>query len=261
MKQGIMMKKIQTLGVVAVSMMASTAFAADFSFDRRGSGISTGITPVGQLAWEQGLPSASYQEDTIDGEKTKTVTLNGDMLLRTGLADGLELQLGWQGPVWQQYKRAGKTKETNGLGDVSVGLKKAIDLKDDRLTMALLAEAIIATGNDEFTAHDDIYSLTSAVAYKFSDLIGTSITMRYEAQNSDWAVTAIPTIDYKIAGKLSGYSEFVYRKAESQDYEYGLGTGLIYAINDRAQLDASVGVDLNGDARSYNGGLGVSVLF
>jgi hypothetical protein len=27
------------------------------------------------------------------------------MLLRTGLANGLELQLGWQGPVWQQHKR------------------------------------------------------------------------------------------------------------------------------------------------------------
>lgn len=255
------MKILQTLSVVAVSMLASSAFAADFSFDRPGAGMGTGITPVGKLAWEQSLPSVSYQEGNVDGVKDKTLTLNGDMLLRTGLADGLELQLGWQGPVWQQYKRAGMKKETNGLGDVSIGLKKAIDLKDDRLSMALLAEAIIATGNDEFTNHDDIYSLTSAVAYEFSDLIGTSITMRYEAQNSDWAVTAIPTIDYKIAGKLSGYSEFVYRKAESQDYEYGLGTGLIYALNNRTQLDASIGVDLNGDQKSYNGGLGVSVLF
>lgn len=255
------MKIFQTLSVVAVSMLASSAFAADFSFDRPGAGMGTGITPVGKLAWEQSLPSVSYQEGNVDGVKDKTLTLNGDMFLRTGLADGLELQLGWQGPVWQQYKRAGMKKETNGLGDVSIGLKKAIDLKDDRLSMALLAEAIIATGNDEFTNHDDIYSLTSAVAYEFSDLIGTSITMRYEAQNSDWAVTAIPTIDYKIAGKLSGYSEFVYRKAESQDYEYGLGTGLIYALNNRTQLDASIGVDLNGDQKSYNGGLGVSVLF
>ncbi|WP_202740528.1 MULTISPECIES: transporter [Acinetobacter] len=255
------MKIFQTLSVVAVSMLASSAFAADFSFDRPGAGMGTGITPVGKLAWEQSLPSVSYQEGNVDGVKDKTLTLNGDMLLRTGLADGLELQLGWQGPVWQQYKRAGMKKETNGLGDVSIGLKKAIDLKDDRLSMALLAEAIIATGNDEFTNHDDIYSLTSAVAYEFSDLIGTSITMRYEAQNSDWAVTAIPTIDYKIAGKLSGYSEFVYRKAESQDYEYGLGTGLVYALNNRTQLDASIGVDLNGDQKSYNGGLGVSVLF
>ncbi|MFK4203744.1 transporter [Acinetobacter junii] len=255
------MKKLNALTFVAASMLASTAFAAEFSFDRPGAGIGTGITPVGQLAWEQGLPTVSYQEQNIEGVKDKTLTLNGDMLLRTGLANGLELQLGWQGPVWQQHKRAGFKTETDGLGDVSIGLKKAIDLKDDRLSMAVLAEAIIATGNDEFTAHDDIYSLTSAVAYEFSDLIGTSITMRYEAQNSNWAVTAIPTIDYKIAGKLSGYSEFIYRKAESQDYQYGLGTGLVYAINDRAQLDASVGVDLDGDVRSYNGGLGVSVLF
>lgn len=255
------MKKLNALTFVAASMLASTTFAAEFSFDRPGAGIGTGITPVGQLAWEQGLPTVSYQEQNIEGVKDKTLTLNGDMLLRTGLANGLELQLGWQGPVWQQHKRAGFKTETDGLGDVSIGLKKAIDLKDDRLSMAVLAEAIIATGNNEFTAHDDIYSLTSAVAYEFSDLIGTSITMRYEAQNSNWAVTAIPTIDYKIAGKLSGYSEFIYRKAESQDYQYGLGTGLVYAINDRAQLDASVGVDLDGDVRSYNGGLGVSVLF
>lgn len=255
------MKTFQTLSVIAVSMMASSAFAADFSFDRPGAGMGTGITPVGKLAWEQSLPSVSYQEGNVDGVKDKTLTLNGDMLLRTGLAEGLELQLGWQGPVWQQYKRAGMKKETNGLGDVSIGLKKAIDLKDDRLSMALLAEAIIATGNDEFTNHDDIYSLTSAVAYEFSDLIGTSITMRYEAQNSDWAVTAVPTIDYKIAGKLSGFSEFIYRKAESQDYEYGLGTGLVYALNNRTQLDASIGVDLNGNQKSYNGGFGVSVLF
>ena len=255
------MKKLNALTFVAASMLASTTFAAEFSFDRPGAGIGTGITPVGQLAWEQGLPTVSYQEQNIEGVKDKTLTLNGDMLLRTGLANGLELQLGWQGPVWQQHKRAGFKTETDGLGDVSIGLKKAIDLKDDRLSMAVLAEAIIATGNDEFTAPDDIYSLTSAVAYEFSDLIGTSITMRYEAQNSNWAVTAIPTIDYKIAGKLSGYSEFIYRKAESQDYQYGLGTGLVYAINDRAQLDASVGVDLDGDVRSYNGGLGVSVLF
>jgi hypothetical protein len=255
------MKKLNALTFVAASMLASTTFAAEFSFDRPGARIGTGITPVGQLAWEQGLPTVSYQEQNIEGVKDKTLTLNGDMLLRTGLANGLELQLGWQGPVWQQHKRAGFKTETDGLGDVSIGLKKAIDLKDDRLSMAVLAEAIIATGNDEFTAHDDIYSLTSAVAYEFSDLIGTSITMRYEAQNSNWAVTAITTIYYKIAGKLSGYSEFIYRKAESQDYQYGLGTGLVYAINDRAQLDASVGVDLDGDVRSYNGGLGVSVLF
>ncbi len=50
-----------------------------------------------------------------------------------------------------------------------------------------------------FSNEDDIYSLTSAVAYDYSDLIRTSITMRYEAQNSNWAVTAIPaTLNIKL---------------------------------------------------------------
>ena len=99
-----MMKTLQTLGFIAASMMVSTTFAADFSFDRLGAGMGTGITPVGHLAWEQGLPSVSYQQDNVAGAKDKTLTLNADMLLRTGLTDGLELQLGWQGPVWQQNK-------------------------------------------------------------------------------------------------------------------------------------------------------------
>ena len=255
------MKIFNLLSCVCLAGFSLNTMAADFSFDRPGAGMRTGITPVGQLAWEQGLPSASYNESTVDGEKQKTVTLNGDMLFRTGLAKDLELQLGWQGPAWTQVKRAGQTVEEDGLGDVSIGLKKAIDLDDDKLTMAILAEAIIATGNDGFSNHDDIYSLSSAVAYELSDLISTSITMRYEAQNSDWAVSAVPTIEYKIADKWSGFSELVYRKAESQDYEYALGSGVIYALNDRVQMDASIGIDLNGPDKSYQSGLGVSFLF
>lgn len=251
--------KIVTL-IVAAGFSMNT-MAAEFSFDRPGTGFGTGITPVGQLAWEQGLPSVSYNESTVEGEKQKTVTLNADMLLRTGLAKDLELQLGWQGPAWTKVKRAGQSVEEDGLGDVSIGLKKTIDLDDEKLSMAILAEAILATGNENFSKHDDIYSLSSAVAYAASDLITTSITMRYEAQNSNWAVTAVPTIEYKIADKWSGFSELVYRKVESEDYEYSLGSGVIYALNDRVQMDASVGVDLNGKDKSYQSGLGVSFLF
>jgi hypothetical protein len=43
--------------------------------------------------------------------------------------------------------------------------------------------------------------------------------------------------------------------------KYALGTGVMYAVNNRMQLDASVGVDLNGSDKSYYSGLGVSYLF
>lgn len=254
--------KLQYLALCVTAGFGVNAMAADFAFDRPGTGMGTGITPVGQLAWEQALANANYLEfTTAQGEKVKATYLNADLLFRTGLTKNVELQLGWAGPSWQQVKVAGTTSETDGLGDVSVGVKAAIPLDDERLSMAVLAEAIIATGNAGFSNEDDIYSLTSAVAYDYSDLITTSITMRYETQNSNWAVSAIPTLEYKFTDKLSGFSEWVYRKAESQDNEYALGTGLMYALNDRTQFDASVGVDLNGSDKSYYSGLGLSYLF
>lgn len=246
--------------MLAASVSVSS-FAAEFSFDRPGAGFSTGITPVGQVAWEQGLPSATYVETTVDGAKAKTVTLNGDMLLRTGLASGLELQLGWAGPAWTQTKYKGQKVDEDGLGDVSIGVKKAIDLKDEKLSMAVLAQAIIATGNDNFTNEDDIYSVGSSLSYQYSDLVTTGITMNYAVQDGDWSVTAIPTLGYKIVGNLSGFSELIYRKGESENNQYSLASGLIYALNDRTQLDSSIGVDLDGEDRSYNAGFGISFLF
>lgn len=251
------MTTLKTLGLIALAGCSAQLFAADFEFDRPGEGLSTGITPVGNVAWEQGLPTARYSKS---GDQTAT-TLSADMLLRTGLSDDLELRLGWAGPIWIQVKSNGQTEEDDGLGDVSIGLKKAIDLDDDKLSMALLAEAIIATGNAGFTNEEDIYSLGSVVSYQYNDLVSTALTMRYEWQDSNWAVSAIPSLGYRITDRWSGYSELIYRKAESVDNQYALGTGVMYALNDRVQLDANVGVDLDGADRSYFSGLGFSVLF
>lgn len=251
------MTTLKTLGLIALAGCSAQLFAADFEFDRPGEGLSTGITPVGNVAWEQGLPTARYSKS---GDQTAT-TLSADMLLRTGLSDDLELRLGWAGPTWTQVKSNGQTEEDDGLGDVSIGLKKAIDLDDDKLSMALLAEAIIATGNAGFTKEEDIYSLGSVVSYQYNDLVSTALTMRYEWQDSNWAVSAIPSLGYRITDRWSGYSELIYRKAESVDNQYALGTGVMYALNDRVQLDANVGVDLDGADRSYFSGLGFSVLF
>ncbi|ENU63859.1 MULTISPECIES: transporter [Acinetobacter] len=251
------MTTLKTLGLIALAGCSAQLFAADFEFDRPGEGLSTGITPVGNVAWEQGLPTARYSKS---GDQTAT-TLSADMLLRTGLSDDLELRLGWAGPTWTQVKSNGQTEEDDGLGDVSIGLKKAIDLDDDKLSMALLAEAIIATGNAGFTNEEDIYSLGSVVSSQYNDLVSTALTMRYEWQDSNWAVSAIPSLGYRITDRWSGYSELIYRKAESVDNQYALGTGVMYALNDRVQLDANVGVDLDGADRSYFSGLGFSVLF
>lgn len=247
-----------SLGLFACVSMSAWA---DFSFDRPGEGFGTGITGVGQLAWEQSLPSATYSEGNEAGFKNKRATLNADMLLRTGIAKNTELQLGWDGPGWSKERFQNRISEDHGLGDVSIGVKHRVDLNDERLSMAVLARAVIATGNRGFSNEDDIYTLASSVNYHYDENVTTGISMYYSVQNGDWSVTAVPTIGYKIFGKLSGFSELVYTKKEGVDNQYGLGSGLIYAVNNRTQLDATLGVDLEGSQRSYKGGLGLAYLF
>ncbi|WP_237412748.1 transporter [Acinetobacter nectaris] len=256
------MKKFLKITMLTSITVASTgAFAEDFSFDRPGTGFGTSTAPVGHVAWEQGLPTVQYSKANINNDQQQRVSLQEDMLLRTGLTKDLELQLGWDGPSWLRTTQNGKRTNISGLGDMNVGLKKAIDLQDNRMSMALLGQVTIATGNYDFSNHDNIYAIASSVQYAQNDLLTTGITMRYEMQNSDWAVTAVPTLSYKLSNKWSGYSEFVYRKQESEHIQTSLATGVMYALNNRMQLDASIGAGLSGDVPDYKGGFGVSFLF
>lgn len=257
------MKLANAFALLLGSVAATSAWAAPvaFDFDRPSEGFSTSTTPVGRVAWEQSLPNYRYDEQVVNGTRLKTEVFSADTLLRSGLTDSLELQLGFAGPAWRSVKGGAIDQHDSGLGDVSVGLKKAIDLKDDKLSWAVLGEAIIATGNDEFTNQDDIYRVGSALSYQYNDILQTEMTMRYAAQNSNWAFSAIPSINYAIAGKWSGYSELVYTKPESLPVQYSLGSGVMYRFNDRTQADFSVASDLSADRPSYRADLGFGFLF
>lgn len=256
------MNLLQLIGTLFLLMLSSASFAYEFSFDRPGTGFGTGITPVGKVAWEQSLPTASYSKQWNGSENETTVQLQTDTVVRTGLMDGVELQVGWDGYVWQQTKTGSEKSDVEGLGDMTVGLKKAIDLKDDKLKWALLASGTIATGNDDFTAENNTYTLGSSLEYAYDDIVTTALSMFYQyEEGGNWTVQAVPTLGYQFTDNLSGFSEFVYSKTEGQKNSKSLATGVVYAIGEKAQVDASIGVDLNGEGRSYNAGLGVAYLF
>ena len=250
----------KTLLALAVLGMSSASFAVEF--ERPGTGFSTSTIPVGKLAWEQSLANAHYFEDQNEqGQTVKHTLVYADTLLRTGLSDDVELQLGWQGPAWSKTKIAGQSSEQDGLGDVSIAVKKSIDLDDDKLSMAVLAQAVIATGNASFSVQDDIYTLASSINYAYSEGLTTGLSMFYSVQDGQWRATAVPNLNYALNDKWAGYSELVYSKAESEDYEYGLGSGVMYQVNSRLQLDAGVGVGLNGTADRYQASLGFAYAF
>lgn len=247
--------------VVSIGSLSQLGHTEAFAFDRPGAALGTAIVPLGHVAWEQSLPSASYDDRRIDGKTQETITVAGDALLRIGVGGDYEIRVGWDGPMWQRTKYNGQDTETDGVGDVNIGIKRAINTHDERLQWAVLAQVNLANGDDEFTVDEEIYTLGSALNYQFSDDIATGITLYYDIQDGDLAWTVIPNIQYKISPRVSGFSEYVYRKQESQKKESTITSGVVWSVKDNLQLDASIGYSFNEQNPRANAGLGVSYLF
>ena len=255
----------QVVVALMTTLASASLYAEDsvtaFEFDRPGQAISPTVAPKGHLAWEQALPSMSYDRKKIDGQTYTQLNIQGDVLLRAGIGHDTELRLGWDGPMWKREKLAQQKRETDGVGDVRIGVKKAIDLNDEASKWAVLAQVQLAVGDDGFSEPEDIYTLGSTYSYQFSSDITTGITMLYDYQDGDLAVTAIPNIQYPIAGNVTGFSEYVLRKKEHHGVESVIQTGLSWLMLDRLQFDGVVGYSLSERNPDFNAGLGVSYLF
>lgn len=247
---------------VLLALSFSTATWADeIEFDRPGVGFGTSIVPVGQLAWEQGLPTVSYDRTNVQQIRTESTTLQTDVLLRTGLTSSTELQVSWDAYNWQKQKVAGQTTEQDGVGDVGIAIKKKIDLDDENMSWAVMAEARLNTGDDAFQAKDDQYALSSSLTSQFNERLSMNMYSRYDLQDHDLGVTLVPSLSLNLNEAWSGYSEFIYRKQESQTQQIALGSGLIYRLSETIQLDGNLTFGLNGQVPDYTAGLGVAILF
>lgn len=258
----VMIKTQHILGAVLTMLTMVSHAAEEISFDRPGTGFGVATAPVGQWLWEQSLPSASYDESMQEGSKIRHTQLQSDMLLRTGLTNDLELQLSWDGVIWQQQRSNGQTTERHGLGDVGLALKKRIDLDDERLQWALMAQAKLKTGEADFRAAHDVYGLGSVLDYQMKPDLSLSMYTLYEVEDTgQLAATIAPTLNYSLQGPWSGFSEYVFRKQEGQRNEHSLNTGVIYRYGPRLQLDASIGFGLGGDTADYMAGVGFATAF
>ncbi|MCF5933982.1 transporter, partial [Xanthomonas perforans] len=113
------------------------------AFDRPGIPFAAEALQPGAFAWEQGLPDAST--DRSDGQRTTQYT--ADTLLRLGLFQNVELQLGSDSYNWQH----GGGVRVRGGGDSSVGLKVALPSRSESFHWAALGTYSIPTGSPSFS--------------------------------------------------------------------------------------------------------------
>lgn len=232
------------------------ALAADTpEFDRPGLSFSTSTLPAGGFAWEQGLPDAST--DRRGG--VRTTTWVADTLLRLGLTDTVELQLGVDSWGGVRIRGDGVRYSDRGGGDGSASVKWAPATAGDRFSWALLATASLPVGAAPLGDGNHDYSLGATVSWALPANASTSLYA-----NRDWGDDGrgwMFSADYGFALRdgLDGYVEAGYGTGASRTRV--AGAGVTWMATDRLQLDASFLRGLGRRSPDWQGGIGMSWYF
>lgn len=227
------------------------------AFDRPGIAFSVTTLPAGSAAWEQGLPDLS--RDRADGITQSTYSANS--LLRIGLADRLELQLGHAAFNLQRNRGGGQSRREHGAGDTSLALKATLPALGDNLEWALLGSATLATGNAAFSAGDTAYALGATVEWSLDERRALAFYANAQTLDGETTLSFSPSYSVALNDAVSVFAEAGVTRSRHTADDVVAGGGVTWLVAPRVQLDLSANVGLTSASTDLQAGFGLSVFF
>ena len=190
----------------------------------------------------------------------------GELLLRIGLWQQIELRLGGNSYVWLDSPDG----DADGFEDLSLGVKIKLLEGSERFELTRPAVGVIIattlpTGADDLGEDEPQPEFILAMAWDLSERfsLGSNLNYAYLSEDGDrfHQFSGSVALGITLTEKWGTYIEYFGFVPESDD---GPNTsffngGFTYLINDDLQLDARVGVGVfNGDRPDYFTGVGVS---
>jgi hypothetical protein len=221
----------------------------DFCPDRPGLGTPPCTIDKGHGDVEIGL--ADWTLDKSAGQRTDTWVF-GDTLVRYGLTDRLEMQLGWTafGTVRERIG-AGPSSHSSGTGDVTVALRRNLIHPDGSgFSAALMPYASLPTGGRTIGAGTWSAGLLLPVSYELPHGLQLSFTGRVEAAADEdrhgrhLAYGGVAGLDMKLAEPLTATVELsTQRDEESGGHSTEMLGSLSFAYLARPDLQLDVGAN------------------
>lgn len=223
--------------------------------DRPDATESTETVAAGRFQLESG-----YTYDRLEGETTHSL---GELLLRVGVLDRMEVRFGFNSYQWVRF--AGATLA--GVEDAEIGMKVGLVEGDpghgfDRPTVALLVSASLPTGSSVFREHGVQPELRGAVAWDLSERLGLSSNLAWGwASEEDMRFqqgAASLALGYGWTDRVGTFLEYfgTYPESRGGPHVHFVNGGATYLLDADAQLDARLGVGLNGRDDDYFFGFG-----
>ncbi|RYE00801.1 MAG: transporter [Sphingomonadales bacterium] len=171
---------ILACGVAGVGV-AQAQEVRPFCADRPGLGTPACTMDKGRVAVELG--GADWTVESDSASRTETL-IAGDLLVRVGLTDTLEAQLGWTafGHVRTRDRVTGALGKSSGTGDVSVALRQNLMNPDGSgFSVAVMPYAALPTGGATIGAGDWSAGLVVPISFELSDGVAIGLTPGMEA--------------------------------------------------------------------------------
>lgn len=208
----------------------------------------------------------TYFSDDAGGTRTDSHSYP-EVLLRQGLfRDWFELRIAYNaGSV-----RNGVTT-INGSEDLYVGAKIGLTPQSGILPeMAIIPQATLATGSDNFTAGEDLFGVNWLYSWALNDNLSLAGSTQFNEsidgvtgnQYIQWAQSI--AIGKSINDQLGTYLEWFALfpdDADTDGVEQYLNGGFSYLLSNNIQWDIRAGVGLNDGAQDFFAGTGLSIRF
>lgn len=252
------MRQFHLLAIAALSGAAPATASPlrDFCPDRPGLGTPACTIDRGHGDVELGI--ADWTLDRQAGARSDSLVL-GDVLIRYGLTDDLEAQIGWTVIGFERERVAGGTAgRRSGSGDVRLALRRSLRQPEGPgLAIAVMPVVTLPAGRAPAGAGDWGASLVVPVSYQFRNGVQLDFTAEADAApDSDGkgrhaAFGGIAGLDVPLPGNVTATFELAVRRDEdpagSRTPLLG-GVSLAWMATRRFQIDAGANRGLAGGA-------------
>lgn len=255
------------VAVACAALFPTAAWAQDREYcpDRPGIGTPACTMAPGKASLEISLGDWSVDANT---KERQDVFLAGDGLLRYGIADHAELQLGWTmlGFAHTRDRLTGDVDHRSGTGDVTVALRRNLAHPDGSgLSWAVMPYATLPVGREPFGQGDWGAGIKVPLSYELSQSLSLTSTTSFDAAVDEdgsgrhFAFDEVVGTALKLSEAVSVTAEYEFtrdRDPAGHHTEQVGGLSLAWQPADDLQLDLGANLALDhraDDAEVYFG--------
>jgi hypothetical protein len=261
------------LSLAALGLCPAAAQAEalrDFCPDRPGLGTPPCTIDAGRVAVELGL--ADWTLDRTPGSRTDTIEA-GQLLVRVGLTDSLEAQIGWTafGHLRERDRATGSVERMSGVGDLTVALRQNLANPDGSgFSAAVMPYATLPIGNEAIGAGEWTAGVLLPLSYELEGGVQLGVTAQVEAaadgdrDGRHLAYGGVAGLSLPLSEALGVTVELAATRdndpsGHATEWLAGLSAG--WMVRDGLQLDAGANIGLDATAPDLQLYLGVARRF